>query len=83
VPAFTQELRLVQVDASHEPARFVVLQWHPMLFAGVALVEVQGRIGRPARARVVLQTDTPTLDATMTQRVRRRLQQGYQLVDWV
>jgi hypothetical protein len=32
---------------------------------------------------VVLHTDKPQLDATVTQLVRRRLRQGYQLVDWV
>jgi predicted DNA-binding WGR domain protein len=83
VPAFTQELRLVQIDASQEPARFWALQWQPTLFAGVALVEVQGRIGRPARARVLQHADQPQLDAAIEQLVRRRLQQGYQLVDWV
>lgn len=82
VPAFSQELRLVQVDGSREPARFWLLQWHPTLFAGVALVAVQGRIGRPARARVLLHAEAPRLDGTIEQEVRRHLQQGYQLVDW-
>ncbi len=83
VPAFSQELRLVQPDSSQEPARFWVLQWYPTLFGGVALVQLQGRIGRPAYGRVLLQTDKPQLDAAMTELVRRRLKQGYQLVDWV
>ncbi len=83
VPAFTQELRLVQLDASKEPARFWVLQWYPTLFGGVALVQLQGRIGRPAYGRVLLYADKPQLDATLQQLVRRRLHQGYQLVDWV
>jgi hypothetical protein len=83
VPAFTQELRLVQVAASREPARFWLLQWHPTLFADLALVEVQGRIGRPAHARVLLHADEPLFDATIEQRVQRRLHQGYQLVDWL
>jgi predicted DNA-binding WGR domain protein len=83
VPAFSQELRLVQLDTSQEPARFWVLQWYPTLFGGVALVQLQGRIGRPAHGRVVLHTDKPQLDATVTQLVRRRLRQGYQLIDWV
>lgn len=82
LPPFTHELRLVQVDASQHPAQFWVLQWHPTLFGGAALVEVQGRVGHTARARVLLQAEGPQLDAATVQLVRRRLQTGYQIADW-
>jgi hypothetical protein len=73
---------LVWLDTSQEPARFWVLQWHPTLFGDVVLVEVQGRIGRPTRARVLQHADHPELDVLSEAQVRRHLANGYQLIDW-
>src|SRR5918997_5341719 len=37
---FTQELRLLRIDAGDTPARFEVYQWQPTLWGGVALVRL-------------------------------------------
>jgi hypothetical protein len=73
---------LVRLDASQEPARFWVLQWHPTLFGDVVLVGVQGQIGRPARARVLQHAGRPELDTRIEAQVHHHLANGYQLVDW-
>jgi predicted DNA-binding WGR domain protein len=82
LPPFAQELRLVSIDESRNRARFYVLQWHPTLWGGLALVRVWGRIGSAGRAKVLAYADSPTLDAALTRTVRRRLRHGYQVVDW-
>jgi predicted DNA-binding WGR domain protein len=82
LPPFVQELRLVSIDESRNRARFYVLQWHPTLWGGLALVRIWGRIGSAGRAQVLAYADSPTLDATLTRTVRRRLRHDYQLVDW-
>ena len=82
VPPFTRELRLVSLDPSRNRARFYLLQWHPTLWDDVALVGVWGRIGSRRQAKVLLHAPTPQVDATVARLVRRRLQHGYQLVDW-
>jgi predicted DNA-binding WGR domain protein len=82
LPPFAQELRLVSIDESRNRARFYVLQWHPTLWGGLALVRIWGRIGSAGRAQVLSYADSPRLDATLAQTVRRRLRHGYQVVDW-
>jgi predicted DNA-binding WGR domain protein len=82
VPPFARELRLVSIDAGRNRARFYVLKWQPTLWPGVALVRVWGRLGSRGRAQVVHYAPQPQLDAVVTRLVRRRLQHGYQLVDW-
>jgi predicted DNA-binding WGR domain protein len=82
VPPFTHELRLVSIDDSRNRARFYVLQWQPTLWDGVALVRVWGRIGSRGRAQVLRCADTPEVDDIVARLVRRRLQHGYQVVDW-
>ncbi len=82
VPPFTHELRLVSIDASRNPARFYLLQWHPTLWDDVALVRVWGRIGSRGRAKVLLHAASPTVNAAVERLVRRRLRHGYRLVDW-
>jgi predicted DNA-binding WGR domain protein len=82
VPPFTRELRLVSVDDSRNRARFYVLQWQPTLWGTVALVRIWGRIGSSGRAQVLSYADTPQLDAAVVRVVHRRLQHGYQVVDW-
>ena len=52
------------------------------LAGAVVLPHRYRQIGRPARARVLLQAKQPGLDATIDQLVRRRFEQGYQLADW-
>ena len=82
VPPFTRELRLVSIDASRNRARFYLLQWHPTLWDDVALVRVWGRIGSRGQAKVLFHAPSPQVDAAVARLVRRRLQHGYQVVDW-
>jgi hypothetical protein len=82
VPPFTQELRLVRIDAGTGPARFEVYQWQPTLWGGVALVRLRGVLGHPPRVQTLLATDTPHHDAAVIEPVRRRLRAGYRIADW-
>ena len=82
VPPFTQELRLVHIDASPQPARYELWQWQPTLWGNVALRRISGTIGHPGRSRVLLETDTAQLSNDVRRAVQRRLRQGYQVVDW-
>ena len=82
VPPFTRELRLVSIDASRNRARFYVLQWQPTLWGSVMLVRLWGRIGGQGRQQVLLEAETPQLDAALTRLVHQRLRHGYQIVDW-
>ena len=82
VPPFERELRLVSVDPSRNRARFYILQWHPTLWEDLALVRIWGRIGSRGQAKVLLHAPTPQVDAVIERLVRRRLQHGYQVVDW-
>jgi predicted DNA-binding WGR domain protein len=82
IPPFTHELRLVSIDLARNRARFYLLRWQPTLWGEVALVRMWGRIGSRGRAQVLLRTDAPQLDATVTRFVRRRLRHGYVITDW-
>jgi predicted DNA-binding WGR domain protein len=46
------------------------------------LVRVWGRIGGRGQAQVVLERETPTLDAAVIRLVLRRLRRGYTITDW-
>jgi hypothetical protein len=82
VPPFTQELRLVRIDAASDPARYEVYQWQPTLWGGGALIRLRGVLGRPPRAQTLLEAQTPHQDAGVVDRIRRRLRAGYRIADW-
>jgi hypothetical protein len=82
IPLFIQELRLLRIDAGDTPARFEVYQWQPTLWGGVALVRLRGVLGQPPHAQVLLETETPRLDAGMVDWIRRRLRADYRIADW-
>ena len=82
LPAFAHELRLVHIDASAAPARFLLLRWQPLLWGGVALVQTTGRLGRPGRVRTLGELDAPLLPDAVAGDLRERLHHGYQVVDW-
>jgi hypothetical protein len=82
VPPFSQELRLVRIDAGTGPARLEVYQWQPTLWGGVALVRLRGILGQPPQLRTLVASDTPQLTPDLSDRVQRRLRAGYRIVDW-
>ncbi len=82
VPPFTQELRLVRIDASAAPARYEVLRWQPTLWGGVALARLRGALGRPPTVQVLLETETPQNTDAVVELVQRRLRSGYRIADW-
>ena len=81
IPPFTHELRLVRIDAGAAPARLEVWRWQPTLWGGVALIRLHGTLGQPPRTQLVLEAETPPVDAARA-RLGRRLQAGYHIVDW-
>ncbi len=82
VPPFTQELRLVRIDASAAPARYEVLRWQPTLWGGVALARLRGALGRPPTSQVLLEAETPQQTDAVVELVQRRLRRGYRIADW-
>ena len=82
VPPFTQELRLVRIDASTAPARYEVLRWQPTLWGGVALARLRGALGRPPTVQVLLEAETPQQTDAVVALVQRRLRSGYRIADW-
>jgi hypothetical protein len=82
VPPFTQELRLVRIDAGSGPARFEIYQWQPTLWGGVALVRLRGVLGQPPQLRTLGESDTPELTPDLIDRLQRRLRTGYRIADW-
>ena len=82
VPPFTSYVHLVSIDPTRNRRRFWRRQWHPTLWEGRALLCIWGRIGTLGRVRVLGQADIPHVEAFLPRLIRRRLQHGYQLVDW-
>ena len=83
VPAFTQELRLVHIDASPQPARYELWQWQPTLWGTLALRRISGVLGQSGRrSRVLVEMETAQLSEVVRRVVQRRLRAGYQVVDW-
>jgi hypothetical protein len=82
VPPFTQELRLVRIDAGRGPARFEIYQWQPTLWGDVALVRLRGVLGQPPQLQMLLEADTPQPTPPVIDLIERRLRAGYRVVDW-
>jgi hypothetical protein len=82
VPPFTQELRLVRIDAGRGPARYEVYQWQPTLWGGVALVRLRGVLGQPPQLHTLTEDDTPQPTPALIDLVERRLRAGYRIADW-
>jgi len=79
---FRAYVRFASTDLEQNRRRFYDLRWQPTLFGEGALVRVWGRQGQPGTVRATVYPDRDQAQTAIRQLVRRRLQHGYQVVDW-
>jgi predicted DNA-binding WGR domain protein len=79
---FTDYIRFVSRDPTKNRNRFYLLSWQPTLDGSAALVCTWGRLGTAGRSRILCSADQPHAQDTITRIIRRRLQRGYQIVEW-
>jgi predicted DNA-binding WGR domain protein len=79
---FTQYVRFASIDPSRNRYRFYTLTWQPGLWNEVSLVRNWGRIGRRGRSCSHLYDDQGAGQKEAARLIARRLQRGYQAIDW-
>ena len=79
---FEHYIRFVSRDAAKNRSRFYLLSWHPTLDGPAALVCSWGRLGTHGRSRMLCAADQPNVQETIARLIRRRLQRGYQVLEW-
>ena len=79
---FRAYVRFANVDPAENRHRFYDLTWQPTLFGDGALVRTWGRQGQPGTTRATFYPDRACAEAEVRHVVRRRLQHGYQVIDW-
>ncbi|MGE0545001.1 MAG: WGR domain-containing protein [Dehalococcoidia bacterium] len=79
---FQAYVRFASIDPAQNRLRFYDPRWQPTLFGEGALVRVWGRQGQPGTIRATVYPGRSQAQQAIHRVVRRRLQHGYQLLDW-
>ena len=79
---FTDYIRFVSRDPAKNRNRFYLLSWQPTLDGSAALVCTWGRLGTRGRSRLLCAADQPDAQDIVARIIRRRMQRGYQVVEW-
>jgi predicted DNA-binding WGR domain protein len=79
---FQASVRFASTDPEQNRRRFYDLRWQPTLFGEGALVRVWGRQGTPGIVRATVYPHRDQAQAAIRALVRRRLQHGYDVLDW-
>jgi predicted DNA-binding WGR domain protein len=79
---FTQYIRFASIDPTRNRFRFYTLTWQPGLWDEVSLVRSWGRIGKRGRSCSHIFNDQNDGRKEAARLVTRRLQRGYQAIDW-
>lgn len=82
VALFRQRVALASVDPARNRARFYLLTWQPGLWGGGALVRTWGRQGAPSRSLAAVYHDRAAAQPAIVALLRRRVRNGYLIVDW-
>ena len=79
---FTACARLVSIDHDASNQRFYSLTWQPSLFGGGAIIRRWGSAGTEGRRQTEFFESREDAQETVTTVLKRRLAQGYSVVDW-
>jgi predicted DNA-binding WGR domain protein len=79
---FTRYIRFVSRDPAKNRNRFYLLSWQPTLDGSAALVCSWGRLGTRGRSRMLCAADQPNAQDVVARIIRRRVQRGYQVIEW-
>ncbi len=79
---FTHAIRFESRDPTTNRNRFYLLMWQPMLDGSMVLVCTWGRLQTHGRSRILCTADQPNAQDIVARIIRRRLQRGYQVVEW-
>ncbi len=79
---FTHYIRFVSLDPSKNRSRFYRISWQPTLDGSSVLVCTWGRLGTYGRSRMLCTANQPNVQDIVARIIRRRVQRGYQVVEW-
>ena len=79
---FEHYIRFVSCDPAKNRNRFYLLSWQPTLDGSIALVCTWGRLGTRGRFRLLCAADQPNVQDMVARIIRRRVQRGYQVIEW-
>ena len=82
VGQFQCRVRFVSLDPAKNRARFYTITWQPALWGGGALLRRWGRLGGSGRALTTFYDDRASAQESIERLIRRRLQRGYEVVEW-
>ncbi len=79
---FEHYIRFVSRDPTKNRNRFYLLSWQPTLDGRLVLVCTWGRLGTRGRSRILCAADQPNAQDIIARIIRRRMQRGYQVIEW-
>ncbi len=79
---FSHYIRFVSRDPAENRNRFYLLSWQQTLDGSAALVCTWGRLGTQGRSRILCAADQLDAQDIVARIIRRRLQRGYQVIEW-
>ena len=79
---FTAYAHMVIIDHDANSQRFYSLSWQPCLFGGGAVIRRWGKIGTEGRKQTEFFESREDAQETVKAALKRRLANGYSVVDW-
>ncbi len=79
---FAHYIRFVSCDPAKNRNRFYLLNWQPALDGSAVLISTWGRLGTRGRSQIIRYPEQAPVHEVIRRIIQRRLQRGYQVIEW-